>query len=289
MSIRCLARLRRSVGRRRIWRGFPWNCQATTRGSRSLLFGSSRIKPTGVFLAFLPLLAGRFRWREAAAIVAGASAIAVKAFLALAAVGALGQFYMAMTVGAPIYTNIQSHSIAALVSALAWTLPLKGVRWGFALAGLLGLGYVQRPRAPVIMGLTVFGVIHFWYSGTGTRTMSIPFLAGICCLGGVEPPANSSAGSASSYRADYLIRHEGRPCSRACANARSASLDGNGSRRRHRGIIDFLTSSGARVQLLDADSPAFLAMARAGMRQATPQFQWFFAASWAGCLAHTAP
>src|SRR5689334_18175242 len=114
MSIRCLARLRRSVGRRRIWRGFPWNCQATTRGSRSLLFGSSPIKPTGVFLAFLPLLAGRFRWREAAAIVAGASAIAVKAFLALAAVGALGQFYMAMTVGAPIYTNIQSHSIAAL-------------------------------------------------------------------------------------------------------------------------------------------------------------------------------
>jgi hypothetical protein len=29
------------------------------------------------------------------------------------------------------------------------------------------------------------------------------------------------------------------------------------------------------VQLLDADSPAFLAMARAGMRQATPQLQWF--------------
>jgi hypothetical protein len=39
--------------------------------------------------------------------------------------------------------------------------------------------------------------------------------------------------------------------------------------------LAFLTSSGARVQLLDADSPAFLAMARAGMHQATPQFQWF--------------
>jgi hypothetical protein len=81
------------------------------------------------FLAFLPLLAGRFRWWEAAAIVAGASAIAVIAFLALAAVGALGQFYMAMTVGVLIYTNIQSHSIATLVGALAWTRPLKGVRW----------------------------------------------------------------------------------------------------------------------------------------------------------------
>src|SRR5204863_2002781 len=32
---------------------------------------------------------------------------------------------------------------------------------------------------------------------------------------------------------------------------------------------------GARVQMLDADAGAFLAMARAGMRQATPHIQWF--------------
>jgi hypothetical protein len=32
---------------------------------------------------------------------------------------------------------------------------------------------------------------------------------------------------------------------------------------------------GARVQMLDSDSGAFLAMARAGMRQATPHIQWF--------------
>jgi hypothetical protein len=31
----------------------------------------------------------------------------------------------------------------------------------------------------------------------------------------------------------------------------------------------------ARVQVLDADNGAFLAMARAGMRQATPHIQWF--------------
>ena len=32
---------------------------------------------------------------------------------------------------------------------------------------------------------------------------------------------------------------------------------------------------GARVQTLDSDYGAFLAMARAGMRQATPHIQWF--------------
>ncbi len=32
---------------------------------------------------------------------------------------------------------------------------------------------------------------------------------------------------------------------------------------------------GARVQILDSDYGAFLAMARAGMRQATPHIQWF--------------
>jgi hypothetical protein len=32
---------------------------------------------------------------------------------------------------------------------------------------------------------------------------------------------------------------------------------------------------GARVQMLDSDYGAFLAMARAGMRQATPHTQWF--------------
>jgi hypothetical protein len=32
---------------------------------------------------------------------------------------------------------------------------------------------------------------------------------------------------------------------------------------------------GARVQMLDSDYGAFLAMARAGMQQATPHIQWF--------------
>jgi hypothetical protein len=32
---------------------------------------------------------------------------------------------------------------------------------------------------------------------------------------------------------------------------------------------------GAPVQMLDSEGPAFLAMARAGMRQATPHIQWF--------------
>jgi hypothetical protein len=51
--------------------------------------------------------------------------------------------------------DLHQHSVA--LNRRAYWRPrldsaLERVRWGFALAGLLGLGYVQRPRARVIMG-----------------------------------------------------------------------------------------------------------------------------------------
>jgi hypothetical protein len=81
------------------------------------------------------------------------------------------------------------------------------------------LGVCSTPQGSRNNGLTVFDVIHFLVQRNGYSYHVYPFfwlesVAG----GGVEPPAHPSAGSASSYRADYcLIRQEGRPCSRACA------------------------------------------------------------------------
>jgi hypothetical protein len=40
-------------------------------------------------------------------------------------------------------------------------------------------------------------------------------------------------------------------------------------------VLESRLPSGTRVQVLDSDNGAFLAMARAGMRQATPHIQWF--------------
>jgi hypothetical protein len=49
---------------------------------------------------------------------------------ALAAVGALGPFLTDLTVGLPIYTGIERYSIGALLVAVGWALPAKGVRDG---------------------------------------------------------------------------------------------------------------------------------------------------------------
>jgi hypothetical protein len=233
------------------------------------------IKPTGALLAFLPFLGGRFRWRDAAWVLGGASAVAFAAFSALAAVGALGPFFRAMTVGLPIYTHIQRYSIGALLLALGWTLLLKGVRWGFAVAALLGLRRPQPPRARMMMGLTVFGLVHFLVQGKGYWYHIYPLLAGICCWGAwsirqIPPPAallvvaviSASFGTRGINVVEF-VRTLNRVVVAQASEVIEASL---ASRLR----------PGARVQLLDSGGPATLAMARAGMRQATPHFQWYF-------------
>ena len=152
------------------------------------------IKPTGALLAFLPFLGVRFRWPDAAWVLGGASAVAFTAFSALAAVGALGPFFTATTVGIPLYTNIWHESMGELLLEVGWALPAKGVRWGFALAALLGLRGPQPPRARIMMGLTIFGLVHFLVQRNGLWYHIYPLLAGIFCWGAwsirqIPPPA----------------------------------------------------------------------------------------------------
>ena len=61
--------------------------------------------------------------------------------------------------------------------------------------------------------------------------------------------------------ASYLTRVENYAALRAASAMQSA--------------LERSLPRGARVQVLDADNGAFLATARAGMRQATPHIQWF--------------
>jgi hypothetical protein len=235
------------------------------------------IKPTGVLLAFLPMLAGRFGWRDAVCVGVGGLAVALTALAGLAATGALGPFYTAMTVGMPIYTSIAHHSIGALLFALGWAFLLKGVRWGFAAAALIGLRGPQPPRARVMMGLTVFGVIHFLFQQKGFWYHIYPLMAGVCCWGAWSirqiPPLAALAvvtliGASFTSRAINVVYL-----------ARTLDFNNLVAAQATDVIETSLTSRlrpGARVELLDTGSPASLAMVRAGMRQATPHFQWFF-------------
>jgi hypothetical protein len=235
------------------------------------------IKPTGALLAFFPFLGGRFRWPDAAWVLGGASAMAFTAFTALAAVGALGPFFIAMTVGLPIYTNIQDLSIGALLLRVGWALPSKGVRWGFALAVLLGLRSPQPPRARMMIGLTIFGLVHFLVQRNGYWYHIYPLLAGIFCWGAwsiqqIPPPAAllviaviSASFGTRSINVIELVRKL--DLNRLVAVQATEVIEASLSSR---------LRPGARVQLLDTASPASLAMARAGMRQATPYFQWYF-------------
>jgi hypothetical protein len=235
------------------------------------------IKLTVVLLAFLPLLAGLYRWRDTACVIGGGMAVAFTAITTLAATGALGPFYTAMTVGLPIYTSISHNSITALLFALGWTLLLKGVRRGFALAALIGLTSPQLPRARVMMGLTVFGVIHFLVQRNGYGYHIYPLLAGVCCWGAWSirqiPPLAALAvialiGASFTTRGIHVVGLVRTLDFHTLVAAQASDVI-------EASLISRLRP-GARVQLLDTGSPAFLAMVRAGMRQATPHFQWFF-------------
>jgi hypothetical protein len=154
---------------------------------------------------------------------------------------------------------------------------MKGVRWGFAAAALIGLRGPQPPRARVMIGVTVFGVIHFLIQRNGYWYHIYPLVAGVCCWGAWSirqiPPLPAlvvvtligASFTSHAINAVYLVR----------------TLDFNNLVAAHATdvIETSLTSRlrpGARVQLLDSASPASLAMVRADMRQATPHFQWFF-------------
>jgi hypothetical protein len=235
------------------------------------------IKPTGALLAFLPFVGGRFRWSDAAWVFGGASAVAFTAFLALAVEGALGPFFTAMIVGIPIYANITRASLGTLLLTVGWALPTKGVRWGFALAAVLGLRGPQPPRARMMMGLIVFGLIHFLVQQKEYSYHIYPLLAGIYCWGAwsirqIPPHAAllviALIGASFGTRGINVVElvrtlDFNRLVAAQAPDVIAASL---ASRLR----------PGARVQLMDSGGPATLAMARAGMRQATPHFQWFF-------------
>jgi len=226
------------------------------------------IKPSGLILLALPLLAQRLNWRDTIWIAAGAAVVAIAVFGALAARGGLGAFVAMLRDVLPAYAALGAKPLPDVLKALQWTAPVAGL----AVAAALGIGMSKPPRMRVMIGLAAFGLIHLVAQRKGWTYHIYPLGVGLACWGAwtlAALPARQVLASLA-VMALTLVWFVPRSMSGADENAalRSASA--------MRSVLESHLPRGARVQMLDADSGAFLAMARAGMRQATPHIQWFW-------------
>jgi hypothetical protein len=228
---------------------------------------AASIKPTGVLLMFLPALAVRLHWREMIWIIAGAAAVALLVFGTLAAWGGLGAFVTMIRELLPLYASMGVRPVWEVLEAVQWIAPIAGL----ALAAALGLAARKPPRVRVMIGLAAFGLIHLLAQRKGWMYHVYPLGIGLACWGAWTLAALSAWRAfaclvVTTSIVGWLVagsgyRAETDPPLRAASAMQSA--------------LESRLPRGARVQMLDADNGAFLAMARAGMRQATPHIQWF--------------
>ena len=234
---------------------------------------AASIKPTGVLLLLLPALTTKLRRRDVVAIVGGASAVALVVIVALAASGGLGAFITMARELLPAYSAMGARPLPEVLTALQWAAPIAGLALAAALslAGSTRSSFTTSPRARAAMGLAAFGLLHLLAQQKGWAYHIYPLAIGLACWGAwaLVALARNRALVCLSVMAlglgwgviDSARRVEDTAPLRAAA-AMAAALEQHLPR-------------GARVQTLDADNGAFLAMARAGMRQATPHIQWF--------------
>ena len=230
---------------------------------------AAAIKPSGLLLLALPAITmAGLRWREAAWIMAGAAGTGLVLLGVLAASGALAPFVAMLQGLMPLYAALDSRKISDIVKDTAgWLAPTDGL----ALAAALAITVPKPPRVRALIGLTLFGLIHLLAQGKGWFYHGYPLAIGLACWGAWSLAVLSipraalcltiTAATLAWLVPPALTQAETYPALRA-ASAMQLALQSRLPR-------------GARVQVLDSDNGAFIAMARAGMRQATPHIQWF--------------
>jgi hypothetical protein len=229
---------------------------------------AATLKPTALLLCLLPLLTiGWPRARDIASVTAGALGAGLAVFGTLAALGGLGAFIDMLCTLLPAYASLNDPSIWQMLQACAGLAPLAGL----ALAAALGVAGEKPARMRVLMGLAAFGLIHLLVQRKAFFYHVYPLGAGLACWGAF------SLATLSRWRALACLalvvatvawqtveasRHIDKYPEVQAAGAMQAALQSQVPR-------------GARVQVLDSDRGALLAVARAGMRQATRHMQWF--------------
>jgi hypothetical protein len=230
---------------------------------------AASIKPTGMLLLAMPAITmATLRWREVAWVAAGAAGTGLLLLGLLAAYGALWAFVAMIQGLMPLYASMGARPPSDILLDIAvWLAPTGGL----ALAAALNISAPKPPRVRAMIGLTLFGLIHLVAQRKGWFYHVYPLGIGLACWGSwslasLPMPRSAVCLLITAATLVWLVptaltQARTYPPLRAAA-AMQLALEGRLPR-------------GARVQVLDSDNGAFLAMARAGMRQATPHIQWF--------------
>ncbi len=231
---------------------------------------AASIKPSGILLLLLPVFARVERdWHAPLWVILGAAGTGILVFGTLAAWGGLEPFIATMQGMMPRYASLGARTVPEISEdVVVWLAPTAGL----ALAAVLNISAPKPPRVRVMIGLTLFGLIHLLVQRKGWFYHVYPLQIGLACWGAW------SLASLPPWRAVicllvtvitpvWLAQQQVLIRTRMYQFLDSASA--------MQAALQDRLPRGARVQMLDSDYGAFLAMARAGMRQATPHIQWF--------------
>lgn len=226
------------------------------------------LKPSALILCLLPVFTiGRPRARDIAWTAAGALGAGLAVFGTLAALGGLGAFITMLHTLLPRYASLDRPTIWQMLQACAGLAPLAGL----AVAAGLGIAGAKPARMRAAMGVAAFGLIHLLVQRKAFFYHIYPLGAGLACWGAFSlatlPRWRALACLALivatvGWQAVAAVRRIEWYAELSASAAMQAALESQLPR-------------GARVQVIDSDRGALLAMARAGMRQATPHMQSF--------------
>jgi hypothetical protein len=229
---------------------------------------AATLKPSALLLCLLPALTiGWPRARDIASMVAGALGAAFAVFATLAALGGLPAFIEMLHTLLPAYASLNHPTFWQILQACAGLAPLAGL----AIAAVLGIASAKPARMRAMIGVAAFGLIHLLVQRKGFFYHVYPLGAGLACWGAFSlaalPRWRALAclalilATVSWQAIEASRRAEPFPELQA-ATAMQAALESQLPR-------------GSRVQAIDSDRGGLLAMARAGMREATRHMQSF--------------
>jgi hypothetical protein len=164
---------------------------------------AASIKPSGMLLLLLPVFARVQRdWRALLWLVIGAAGVGILVFGPLAAWGGLQPFITRMRDMMPRYASLGRTVPEVAEDAVVWLAPTAGV----ALAAVLNIHAPKPPRVRVMIGLTLFGLIHLLLQRKAGLLGSVepclaPSLARGCvpaCHGQRAPLAGAGRGAHTS-------------------------------------------------------------------------------------------
>ena len=230
---------------------------------------AASIKPTAVLLLALPALGmARLRWHDLIWTAIGAALVALLMLGLLAVFDALWAFIAMLRELMPSYASMGSRPLDDVVRDVAlWLAPVGGL----ALAAALNISAPKPPRERIMIGLTLFGLIHLFAQRKGWFYHVYPLGLGLTCWGAWSLASLSILRSVLCVTVTaatllWLVPAALTPASSYPALRAASTMQV---------ALQSRLPPGARVQVLDSDNGAFLAMARAGMRQATAHIQWF--------------